>query len=81
MKPNNVVLGVLGGLAVGAILGVLFAPHKGSKTRQKIADKGHDIKESIESGISNISDSLHSKYDEIASKIEKKMDEVKSTKL
>lgn len=81
MKPNNVVVGVIGGLALGAILGVLFAPHKGSKTRQKIADKGHDPKDSIESGMHSMADSVHNKYNEIASKIEGKLDEVKSSKL
>lgn len=39
MKASNVVLGVLGGLAAGAILGVLFAPDKGENTRKKIAKK------------------------------------------
>ena len=37
MKNSDVVVGILGGLAVGAILGVLFAPDKGSNTRRKIA--------------------------------------------
>ena len=36
MKNNQVILGVLGGLAAGALLGILFAPHKGSKTRKMI---------------------------------------------
>ena len=36
MKADKIILGVLGGVAVGALLGVLFAPDKGDKTRKKI---------------------------------------------
>ena len=43
MKNSDVVVGILGGLAVGAILGILFAPDKGSNTRRKIAEKGTDF--------------------------------------
>ena len=35
MKADKIILGVLGGVAVGALLGVLFAPEKGDKTRKK----------------------------------------------
>ena len=31
------------GVGVGAVLGVLFAPHKGSKTRKRLAQRGEDI--------------------------------------
>lgn len=40
MESGKVMLGVLGGLAVGVLLGVLFAPAKGSKTRKRILNKG-----------------------------------------
>jgi gas vesicle protein len=43
MKKSNVVLGVLAGAAVGALLGILFAPDKGSRTRKKIYRKGEDV--------------------------------------
>ncbi len=52
MNTSKVLLGVLGGVAVGAIAGILLAPDKGSKTRKKIMDKSkgfaHDVKGKFE---------------------------------
>jgi gas vesicle protein len=47
MKNTDVFVGVLSGLAVGALLGVLFAPDKGSNTRKKIAQKGTDVADNL----------------------------------
>lgn len=51
MKNTNKIMTALGvGVAVGAVLGVLFAPRKGSETRRILAQKGNDLKENIRDG-------------------------------
>jgi len=59
------------GMGVGAVLGILFAPHKGSKTRKKIAKRGTDLKEgwenlkeTVANKIENSGDSLNDFIDE-----------------
>lgn len=47
MSAGKVALGVLAGTAVGATLGILFAPDKGSETRKKIAKKGNDYADKV----------------------------------
>ena len=60
MKTGNVVLGLLAGVAAGAILGILLAPDKGSNTRNKIITKGEDyaddVKEKFNEAVDAITD-------------------------
>ena len=58
MKNNNVLLGILVAVAVGAALGILFAPAKGSETRKKIADKGNDLKDNFKDSLSKLTDKI-----------------------
>ena len=47
MGNGKVILGVLAGVAAGAIFGILFAPDKGCETRKKIAKKGADVADDL----------------------------------
>jgi gas vesicle protein len=58
MNAGKVLLGVLAGAAVGASLGILFAPDKGSETRKKIVQKGVDLKDSVKDRIDGFADIL-----------------------
>lgn len=66
MSTGKLVLGTVAGLAIGGILGILFAPEKGAVTRQKIIDKGNDY-----------ADELKSKYDDFADTISEKIQSAK----
>lgn len=58
MDKGNTFWGFITGLAVGAALGVLFAPAKGSETRQKISDKGNEIADSLKKKFDEFIDGL-----------------------
>jgi len=49
------------GLSIGFILGVLFAPDKGSATRRKLSGMGSDIKEDMADTLDDISDMVSEK--------------------
>lgn len=58
MKNNNLVLAILGGVAVGTVLGILFAPAKGSEIRKTIAKKGADYKDTLKDSTSKLSNKI-----------------------
>ena len=48
-KSENSLLALLAGAAIGVGVGILFAPDKGSKTREKLKDGFDDFKEEAKS--------------------------------
>ena len=65
MKADKIILGVLGGVAVGALLGVLFAPDKGDKTRKKIMDKSNDYADELKDKLDTLLGTTNRKYEKI----------------
>ncbi len=47
IQGRNILIGALAGIAAGALLGILIAPDKGTKTRKKILKKGGDSIEDL----------------------------------
>jgi gas vesicle protein len=62
---NNTVLGTIAGVAVGAIIGVLLAPDKGSETRGKIVQKGKETTDNFKDEINTLLEQVSDKYDVI----------------
>lgn len=63
MKTDKVILGVIGGLAAGALMGILFAPAKGTKTRKKIKRKSNEYVDEIKEKFDSTIDTISNKYD------------------
>ncbi|HSD13279.1 MAG TPA: YtxH domain-containing protein [Flavobacterium sp.] len=67
MGTGKVVLGILGGLAAGALLGILFAPEKGSKTRKKILEKGQKYADDVKDKLDEVYKNSANKFNNLLS--------------
>lgn len=65
MNSGKLIVGILGGVAAGALLGVLFAPEEGSKTRKKIIDKANDGADTLKDKFDVLLESVNQKYENI----------------
>jgi gas vesicle protein len=77
MSSGRVVLGLLAGVAAGALLGVLFAPEKGSVTRRNIAKKSEDyvddLKEKFQDFLESVSERIEKVKENASEFAEEKM--------
>ncbi|MDI1317549.1 YtxH domain-containing protein [Flavobacterium sp.] len=61
-SKGNSILAVLAGAAVGVGIGVLFAPDKGSRTREKIKDGFDDVKDQAKSRLNIFENETKEKF-------------------
>lgn len=77
MNDNSkVLIGLLAGLAAGAALGLLFAPEKGSETRDKLSQSLKDLGDSIKDRAADEINNLGSLKDKVVDSIKSKLRDV-----
>lgn len=80
MSNGKFLAGILLGAAAGAVLGVLFAPDKGSDTRKKIAKKTGKLGEDLKAKFDEMSEAIRDKFDSIREDANDMMDKSKTAK-
>lgn len=73
---GNTLIALVSGAAIGAVLGILFAPDKGDKTRKKIKDGYKDIQKDVKSKLANAKVDLEESYEELLSNVSYKTEDV-----
>ncbi len=80
MSSGKVLLGLLAGVAAGAMLGVLLAPDKGSSTRRKISKKADEYVDGLTEKFNEFLDTISEKYDEVKEGAENVISKVETVK-
>lgn len=70
MTTGKALLGVLAGIAVGAVIGILVAPEKGDRLRKSISKKSEDLANAI-------NDKIDEKFEELLKTISGKVKKAK----
>jgi gas vesicle protein len=89
-NTGNTVLGIIAGSAIGAVLGILFAPDRGEVTRRKIAEQAAttrdslsesalDLRDRAASTLASGTDTLEAKVNHLMSDVSYKTEDVITT--
>jgi gas vesicle protein len=75
---GNSLLALLTGALIGAGIGILYAPDKGSKTREKIKDGFQDAKDDLKNKLDEVSEQLKSKLNNSKDNLEDSFEDMVS---
>jgi gas vesicle protein len=79
MSAGKIVLGMVAGLATGSILGILFAPDKGIRTRKRICREGEKITDDMTDKFQDFMDSVTEKFNTVKKDVTDFAEKVKTT--
>jgi gas vesicle protein len=72
---GKILAAVAAGIAAGAILGILFAPDKGSETRRKLNEQGKKFADDVKDKFSKGKDKFKDFKEDIEKTVKEKVEE------
>ena len=72
---GKILAAVAAGIAAGAVLGILFAPDKGSETRRKINEQGKKVADGIKIKFNKGKEKFNELKEDIEQKVKEKVEE------
>ena len=75
-NTGKIVGALLVGSVIGGVIGVLFAPDKGSETRKRLMTKGGDLTDSLKNKFNSFVDDSEQAYENTKQKVKDTADNV-----
>lgn len=79
-STGNFIVGLLSGAAIGAAVGILFAPDKGEVTRDRLTKKAEDLKEDFDDKFDELKDYVNDTMGDMKEKLADVKDKVSDVK-
>jgi gas vesicle protein len=74
-KNGKILAAVAAGVAAGAVLGILFAPDKGSETRRKINEQGKKMADGVKEKFNKGKEKFNGLKEDIEQKVKERVEE------
>jgi gas vesicle protein len=79
-STSSFLIGLLSGAAIGAAIGILYAPDKGDVTRKKLARKAEDMKDEFDEKLDEMKSYLNDSLGLVKDKVNDVKDKVEDIK-